>query len=150
MLIPFATGVADWYQAPVLMAKHSQHQQGNSAGKGSGAGQAVVELCAVSHCGLIFWSRQRFDIGSELQIRVKSEAIPALNSKATSGEEWVTLRGFVVQCPAVRRPGGEHGFEVSLVLDSALMAPPPRRSKRPLGCPKMKKVFPGLKRVGLN
>lgn len=132
------------------MAKNSQHQQGNSAGKRSGAGQAVVELCAVSACGLVFWSRQRFDIGSELQIRVRSDAIPSLQIHATAGKKWIMLRGFVVECPAMRRACGEHGFQVSLLMESALTACCATRPKNPAACPKMKSSFPGLKRAGLN
>lgn len=132
------------------MAKNSQHQQGNSAGKRSGAGQAVVELCAVSACGLVFWSRQRFDIGSELQIRVRSDAIPSLQVHATAGDEWIMLRGFVVECPAMRRSCGEHGFQVSLLMESALTACCTPRPKKPASCPQMKPPFPGLKRAGLN
>lgn len=133
------------------MANNSQHQQGNSAGKRSGGGQAIVELCAISDCGLVFWSRQRFDIGSEMQIRVRRDAIPSLKVDPTDTEEWVTLRGFVIECPAVRRPGGEHGFEVSLLLESALTAvATTRRVQKRRICPKMKSRFPGLQDVGLN
>lgn len=133
------------------MANHSQHQQGNSAGKHGGAGQAVVDLCTVSDCGLVFWSRQRFDIGAELQIRVLRSALPTLPAGNASGEEWVTLRGYVIECPAMRRTGGEHGFEVSLLLESALTAAmEARQPKRRPGCPKMKPTIAGLQRVGLN
>jgi len=132
------------------MAKNSQHQQGNSAGKRSGAGQAVVELCAVSACGLVFWSRQRFDIGSELQIRVRRDAIPALSQKLQGNEEWITITGFVVECPAMRRPNGQHGFQVSLLLESAFAMAAPQPVKPRFVCPTMKPGFPGLKRAGLN
>ncbi|GAA5141813.1 hypothetical protein GCM10023213_26670 [Prosthecobacter algae] len=133
------------------MANHSQHQQGNPASKRSGAGQTIVELCTVSDCGLVFWSRQRFDIGSELQIRVLRSAIPTLSVAEETGEEWVTLRGYVVECPAMRRPGGEHGFQVSLLLDSALTAVAQGSRRKPIRvCPKMRATFPGLKRAGLN
>ena len=149
----FTAGAADWcftFQVPVLMAKNSQHQQGNSASKRSGAGQTIVELSAVSDCGLVFWSRQRFEIGAELQIRVRRDAVPRLEAAHVNSEEWVTLRGFVVECPAVRRPNGEHGFQVSLLLESALTALPPSVRVKPVGCPKMRITFPGLKRAGLN
>ncbi|MBB5036279.1 hypothetical protein [Prosthecobacter dejongeii] len=133
------------------MAKPSQHQQGNSASQRSGAGQTIVELCTVSDCGLVFWSRQRFDIGSELQIRVLRSAIPHLSAPESTNEEWVTLRGYVVECPALRRPSGEHGFQVSLLLDSALTAMTQQPRSRPTKtCPKMRSSFPGLQRVGLN
>lgn len=151
--MPFTAGAADWcftFQVPVLMAKNSQHQQGNSASKRSGARQTIVELSAVSDCGLVFWSRQRFEIGAELQIRVRRDAMPRLDDGKTVGDEWITMRGFVVECPAVRRPNGEHGFQVSLLLESALTALPPSVRVKPIGCPKMRTAFPGLKRAGLN
>jgi hypothetical protein len=133
------------------MAKEtSQHQQGHSTGKRSGAGQSIVELCAVSACGLVFWSRQRFDIGSELQIRVKRDAIPTLSQKPQGNEEWISLTGFVVECPAMRRTNGQHGFQVSLLLESAFTMTAAQSIKSPLICPKMKTGFPGLKRAGLN
>lgn len=150
----FCCGLVPSPLVPVPMAKHSHHQQGNSAqNKRGGAGQAVVELCAVSACGLTFWSRQRFEIGSELQIRVRRDAISAVQGMDEGTGEWVTLRGYVIECPAVRREGGEHGFEVSLLLDSALtMLPPPAppAACHATTCPRMRRVFPGLKRVGLN
>lgn len=133
------------------MANHGQHPQGNSARKRGGAGQAVVELCAIAKGSLVFWSRQRYEIGSELQIRVLRDAIPTSMSSQMPEGEWVTLKGYVIECPAVRRPGGEHGFEVSLLMESALDAGnevPVKRGTKPF--PKMKSMFPGLKRVGLN
>jgi len=134
------------------MANNSQHQQANSANKRSGAGQAIVELCTISDCGLVFWSRQRFDIGSELQIRVRRDAIPSLGGNpAGEAGEWITLRGFVVECPAVRRACGEHGFQVSLLLESALTATTKSKpSKKQASCPRMKSAFSGLQRAGLN
>lgn len=133
------------------MANHSQHQQGSSAGPRGGAGQTIVELCGVSASGLVFWSRQRFEIGSELQIRVRRDALASLafTPPGQDSGPWVSLRGYVVECPAVRRAGGEHGFEVSLLLDIALSAPPKPKAGKPV-CPRLKHTFPGLKRVGLN
>lgn len=133
------------------MANHGQHPQGNSARKSGGAGQAVVELCAIAKDSLVFWSRQRYEIGSEIQIRVLREAIPSTMSGQMPPGEWVTLKGYVIQCPAVRRPSGEHGFEVSLLMESALGVGHEVPAKRlPQPFPKMKSIFPGLKRVGLN
>lgn len=136
------------------MANHSQHQQGNSASKCSGAGQAIVELCAASEGGLTFWSRQRFDIGAELQIRVRRDAIPSLHHEKMEVSEWITVRGFVVACSAMRKPNGEHGFQVSLLLESALNSQCQKHKPRVMGsavaCPKMKPRFAWLKRGGLN
>jgi hypothetical protein len=134
------------------MAKHSQHQQEASPSNRSGGGQAVVELCSVTTSGLIFWSRQRFDIGAELQIRIRRDALPAGSqdgSCETEGDELVTVCGFVVECPAVRRSDGAHGFQVSLLLESALNQPAPIKKK----ASRMRYLhtgFSGLKRAGLN
>ena len=135
------------------MAKHSQHQQEASDSKRSGGGQAVVELCGVSTGGISFWSRQRFEIGAQLQIRIRRDALPGQLQSfcATPCGEWLTLCGFVVECPAERRPDGAHAFRVSLLLENALCstqaaAQPPRR--RPLRY--LRARIPGMARVGLN
>lgn len=127
------------------MASHSQHQQENSASSRRGGGQAVVELCSLTSSGIIFWSRQRFEIGSELQIRLHRDALP---DYPASGEEWLNVRGFVVECPAVRREDGVFGFRVSLLLDTALLKKP--RIQRALPLRYQKTRFPGLARMGLN
>lgn len=135
------------------MAKHSQHQQGASASKRSGGGQAVVELCDVTAAGVVFWSRQRFDIGSELQIRIRRDALPChCIPSGCAEEEWVTVSGFVIECPAVRRQDGSPGFKVSLLLDSVLMSTAaPRSLLRPRPVLKyMHTRFSGLKPAGLN
>jgi len=135
------------------MASHSQHQQGTSASKRSGGGQAVVELCEVTTGGLVFWSRQRFEIGAELQIRIRGDVLLCPCGKATNneGEKWVTVRGFVVECPQVRREDGAHGFRVSLLLDSALMPTVPHELAPPHHTFRyVKPRFYGLSRMGLN
>jgi hypothetical protein len=134
------------------MAKHSQHQQDASDSKRSGGGQAIVELCGFSGSGLAFWSRQRFDIGAELQVRIRRDALPdGFDQFPASAEgKWITLTGFVVECPAVRRPGGAHAFRVSLLLESALEPEQhaPASRKRPLRYLHAK--LPGMARLGLN
>ena len=126
------------------MANHGQHPQEASASNRSGGGQAVVALCEVTSSGLVFWSRQRFDIGSELQIRLHRDALPA---QMASAEEWVTVRGFVIECPPVRRENGTPAFRVSLLLDSALMQPV---KQQPKSLPCQRTRLAGLARMGLN
>lgn len=139
---------------PVHMAKHSQHQQESTTSNRSGGGQAVVELCSITNCGLVFWSRQRFDIGAELQIRIRKDALPEHllsgndNADASPDDELVTVCGFVVECPAVRRHDGAHGFQVSLLLESALTQPPLKKRKNYMKY--QHTSFTGLKRQGLN
>ncbi|MBX7212021.1 MAG: hypothetical protein K1X78_27190 [Verrucomicrobiaceae bacterium] len=90
-----------------------------------GGGQAVVSLCKVSESGLVFWSRHRFDLAAELQVRVRTDVLPRHLRLGLKSDEagWATVRGFVVECRAIRRPGGAAVFRVSLVLDAALLAP---------------------------
>lgn len=133
------------------MAKHSQHQQETSASNRSGGGQAVVELCSVTTSGLIFWSRQRFEIGSELQIRIRRDALPPSSqaSYPEESDELVTVCGFVVECPSIRKPDGAYGFQVSLLLESALTQPTPKKiAPRPLRYVQTR--IRGLVRPGLN
>ncbi|HRJ10311.1 MAG TPA: hypothetical protein PK490_01830 [Prosthecobacter sp.] len=133
------------------MAQHSQHKQDSSPACHGGGGQTIVELCRSTDSGLVFWSRQRFEIGSELQIRIHRGALPGFAAKQIAEEsDWVTVRGFVVECPAMRRQDGSHGFQVSLLLDAALIAPKPRRPRRARLLPRMNTRFAGLARPGLN
>ncbi|MDZ4287914.1 MAG: hypothetical protein U0984_08140 [Prosthecobacter sp.] len=134
------------------MAKHSQHQQEASESKRSGGGQAVVELCSVSAGGLIFWSRQRFEIGAELQIRIRRDTLPCALQHCcdAKADAWITVSGFVVECPAVRRPDGAHEFRVSLLLESALTSCAPRRRKVHPQLRYVEARFPGMARLGLN
>jgi hypothetical protein len=129
------------------MATHGQHPQESPLPKRSGGGQSVVELCATMNGGLVFWSRQRFEIGAELQIRILRSALPA--GTVAGKSKWVTVRGFVIECPAVRRHDGATGFKVSLLLDSALMQTPtvslPRGRLRCVSAP-----FAGFVPQGFN
>jgi hypothetical protein len=128
------------------MAKHGQHQQETSAhdAKSScGGRQIVVELCQVSACGLVFWSRCRFDVGAEVQVRLLRSTLPT-HSQAPTGSDspWITLKGLVVACPALRREDGSSGFEVSLLIDHV----PKIRSRMCW----LRLRLPGLRRFGLN
>ena len=135
------------------MAKHSQHQQETPDSIRSGGGQAVVELCGVCDGGIVFWSRRRFDIGAELQIRIRRDALPQSIPPPAESGEWVTLSGYVVECPPVRRPGGAQGFRVSLLLQCALEACP-KVNPNPKSCRYQLRFisakFPGSARIGLN
>lgn len=125
------------------MAKNSQNHQGGPANLRSGGGQAIVELCDIQPHGLSFWSRQRFEIGTELQIRVHHRDIP----DHPSLEEWVNLKGFVIQCQPIRREDGTPSFRIAIVLESVLMKP------RPLSAKSLRyhhTLLPGLAKMGLN
>jgi hypothetical protein len=89
-----------------------------SSAKGSSA-QSVVELIAMRPCGLVFWSRHCFEIASELQLRLESEALTgtAMSADLQARDGWVLVRGFVVDCNPARRPDGTVGFEVTLVFE---------------------------------
>ncbi len=135
------------------MAKHGQQQQETSASEKHsccGGRQAVVELCEITSCGLVFWSRQRFDIDAEVQVRIKRSALtPAMLAMTTSNSKWVMLKCLVVTCPPQRRADGTTGFEVSLfVIQAADDTPhaPKVRSKMRWFAPPLR----GLRRFGLN
>lgn len=103
------------------MAKHGQHQQQETSAGGSkpacGGRQAVVELCEVTTCGLIFWSRQRFEIGSEVQVRVERSALtPAIQAMAATQSKWVMLKCLVAATLPQRRDDGSSGFKISLLV----------------------------------
>ncbi len=110
------------------MASSSQHSQENAGAKRRGGGQTVVELRGASGRGLVFWSRQRFETGVELQVRLRSDLLPkALRAKAR-GADWLNLRGFVVHCHSERRRDGSIGFLVSMLLASQVVP------EREMGC----------------
>ena len=90
-----------------------------------------MNLCKVSDTGLVFWSRHRFDLAAELQVRVRREVLPSRlrESLKADGEGWVTVRGFVIECQPLRRANGAAAFRVSLVLDAALTASTPRHAE---------------------
>lgn len=135
------------------MAKHGQQKQETSANdaKSNSVGrQAVVELCEIFACGLVFWSRRRFEIGAEVQVRIHHSALPATahNSSSSQGQ-WVTLKGFVVACPRHRREDGSSGFHVSLLTEQ----PGCPCAQKPLLRSKMrwlKVPAPWMRRFGLN
>ncbi len=128
------------------MAKNSQPPQETSASNRSGGAQAIVELCEVTTAGLTFWSRHRFEIGSELQIRLHRDA---LLDHADSVEEWVHVCGFVIESMPVRRDDGAQGFRITLLFDTALLHPSkPESQTRRLRYQKTR--FTGLARMGLN
>jgi len=96
------------------MAKPDPFCLGGSSDAVGGAGQVVVELCGLSGAGLIFWSRKRFEVCTEVMVRVRAAVLPEL-----VGEEegaWRMLRAIVVQCLAERREDGTCGFRVCLLV----------------------------------
>lgn len=106
------------------MANHGQHPQDTSARKRGGGGQTVVEMCEVTDSGIVFWSRHRFQIGSELQMRMRRDTLsPASQSKLKVEGKWVMMHGFVVQCVQVRRQDGTLMFRVAMLYDTALAGP---------------------------
>ena len=135
------------------MAQHGQQQQETSAADPPsvcGGRQAVVEVCEITSCGLVFWSRQRFDVGAEVQVRIKRSALtPAMLAMTASHSPWVMLKCLVVAGAPQRRSDGSSGFEVSLLVvqaeDASIQAPKLRSEAcwfvPPLG---------GLRRFGLN
>jgi hypothetical protein len=137
----------------IRMAKHGQQKQETSANdkqSSCGGRQAVVELCEISTCGLVFWSRHRFDIGAEVQVRIKRSALPqACQQAMISGGKWAMLKGLVVACPPQRRVDGSSGFQISLLIEQPLcecvQAPKIRSKMRWLKTP-----MPWLRRFSLN
>jgi len=135
------------------MAKHGQQQQETSAYDEQsvcGGRQAVVELCEITTCGLVFWSRQRFEMGAEVQVRIKRSALtPAMLAMTTSNSEWVMLKCLVVAGSPQRRADGSYGFKISLLVvqaaDESTNAPK-LRSKMSWFAPPLR----GLQRFGLN
>lgn len=133
------------------MAKHGQQQQETSANEKqsvSGGRQAIVELCEITSCGLVFWSRQRFEIGAEVQVRIQRSALtPAMLAMTVSDSKWVMLKGLVVFASPQRRADGSSGFKISLlVLQAADDSTPVVRSTMSWFTPPLR----GLRRFGLN
>jgi hypothetical protein len=96
------------------MAKPDPFCSGGSSGAVGGAGQVVVELCGLSGAGLIIWSRKRFEVCTEVMVRVRAAALPELVGEKEG--TWRMLRGIVVQCLAERRGDGSCGFRVCLLV----------------------------------
>ena len=107
----------------IRMAQHGQQQQETSAAdppSACGGRQAVVEVCEITSCGLVFWSRHPFDVGSEVQVRIKRSALtPAMLAMTATHSPWVMLKCLVVAGAPQRRADGSSGFEVSLLVVQA-------------------------------
>lgn len=135
------------------MAKHSQQQQETAANENHsvcGGVQAVVELCDITSCGLVSWSRRPFDIGAEMQVRIKRSALtPAMLAMTASNSKWVMLKCLVATCQPQRRDDGSFGFQVSLLVVQASddnTEPAMFRSQMNWFTPPLR----GLRRFGLN
>jgi hypothetical protein len=135
------------------MAKHGQQQQETSANPNQSVGggaQTVVELSEITSCGLVFWSRQRFDLGAEVQVRIQRSALtPAMLAMTATDSKWVMLKCLVVASSPQRRADGSYGFKVSLLVVQAAddTTPAPKhRSMMPWFAPPLS----GLQRFGLN
>jgi hypothetical protein len=135
------------------MAKHGQQQQETSANPKHwvcGGRQTIVELCEITSCGLVFWSRQRFDMGAEVQVRIKRSTLtPAMLAMTASNSTWVMLKCLVVASSPQRRADGSYGFTVSLLVVQAAddSTPSPKlHSKMRWFAPPLR----GLQRFGLN
>lgn len=100
-----------------MEAKRQQPESGAFKPK-SGSVQSVVQLIALKSCGLVFWSRQQFDLTAELQLKLEKSALRGVTTLANVREHdgWVVVRGYVVDCAPARRPDGTVGFEVTLVF----------------------------------
>lgn len=112
------------------MARHRQHQQDSSPLHRGRGGQTIVRLCGASAVGIVFSSRHKFDLAAELQLRIRGDTLPPhiAESLHASPSGWVTVRGFVVECLAVRQPDGAASFQVSVVLEAFLAAAAARRA----------------------
>ena len=135
------------------MAQHGQQQQETSAADSSsvcGGRQAVVEVCEIASCGLVFWSRQPFDVGAEVQVRIQRSALtPAMLAMTASHSKWVMLKCLVVADAPQRRVDGSTGFKVSLLVVQAAGG----ETQEPKLRAKMRWFAPplgGLRRFGLN
>ncbi len=133
------------------MAKHSQQKQDTSANEEHsvcGGRQSVVELCEITTCGLVIWSRQRFDLGAEVQVRIQRTALTSsMLAMTTTNSKWVMLKGLVVASTPQRRADGSIGFKISLlVLQAADDIPSQVRSTMCWFAPPLQ----GLQRFGLN
>lgn len=114
----------------LFMADKRQSEQGSSSHELGGAGQTIVSLKGVNEGGLTFCSRHRFEVASEVQMRVRWDVLPsALQARLAADESgWVSVRGFVIECRAERQSNGAALFHVSLVLDVVLLKRVPVRT----------------------
>ncbi len=103
-----------------MAAKRHSNDDNIQPGKaGGGVAQGIVELLSATSSGLIFWSRHPFELAAELQLRVRSNALPACLTDGAA--PWQTKRGFVVQCQPARRSNGSVGFQVSVLFVPAVL-----------------------------
>lgn len=142
-----------WNARPLkVMPGSSPHSQNAAASRG-GAGQTVVELRSASGNGLVFWSRQRFETGAELQARLRAKLLPKALRQTSDGRGWVNLRGFVVLCRSERRGNGSIGFVVLMLLacqSAANTRHEVQEPNDPRGGSFQKPHGPGYPKLGLN
>lgn len=134
-----------------MAAKRHSNDDDIQPGKaGSGVAQGIVELLSATSSGLVFWSRQPFELAAELQLRVRRSALPPALADDTM--PWQTKRGFVVQCQPARRANGSIGFQVSvLFLSVALAAKEKPTPRQPLSATLFKLESSLVRRLsGLN
>ena len=107
----------------LTMADKRQSKQEKTSQDIGGAGQTIVSLKGVNEGGLTFCSRHRFEVASEIQMRVRWDVLPnKLRARLVPDDSgWVSVRGFVIECRAERQPSGAAVFQVSLVLDVVLL-----------------------------
>ena len=94
--------------------RHSNDDEFQPPKAGGTVAQGVVELLSATLTGLVFWSRQPFEVAAELQLRLHSSALP--EGVAGLADGWLTKSGFVVQCKPARRANGSVGFHVSVLF----------------------------------
>ncbi len=92
--------------------RHSNDDEIPPTKAGGSVAQSIVELLSATASGLVFWSRHPFEVADEVQLRVRGSTLAETS-------EWVTKRGFVVQCKPGRRSNGSVGFKVSVLFVSA-------------------------------
>ena len=99
--------------------RHSNDDEIPPTKAGGGVAQSIVELLSATASGLVFWSRHPFEVADEVQLRVRTSILPG-SAHEQEVCDWVTKRGFVVQCKPSRRANGSVGFQVSVLFVSAL------------------------------
>ncbi len=132
------------------MARHRQHKQDSSPLPSGRGGQTIVRLCGASASGIVFRSRHKFDLAAELQLRIRGDTLPPQFAERLHADAagWVTIRGFVVECLAVRQPDGAASFEVSVVLEAFLAEAAARQAMhKPVA---VSPAARGTKRSGFN
>ena len=97
--------------------RHSNDDEIPPTKAGGGVAQSIVELLSATTSGLVFWSRHPFEVAAEVQLRVRTSILPG-SAHEQEMCDWVTKRGFVVQCKPSRRSNGSVGFQVSVLFVS--------------------------------